>query len=58
MKIDFLVAYVLPENAWYVFPMSEVEKHRSLKLYPGSRGRRSKFEVYREAWENLLEIAD
>lgn len=57
-EIDFLVAYVVPENAWYVFPMSEVEKHRSLKLYPGSGRKRSKFERYREAWEMLLRIAD
>jgi hypothetical protein len=57
-EIDFLVAYVVPENAWYVFPMREVEKHRSLKLYPGSRGKRSKFEVYREAWERLSQNAE
>jgi hypothetical protein len=52
-EIDFLVAYVVPENAWYVFPMSEAEKHRSLKLYPGSQRKRSKFEKYREAWAML-----
>ena len=49
-EIDVLVAYVVPENAWYVFPVSVVQKLRSLKLFSGSRRGRSKFEKYREAW--------
>lgn len=49
-EIDLLVAYCVPEDAWYVFPMKEVERHRTMKLYPGSRRRRSKFEKFREAW--------
>ncbi len=48
--IDALVAYVVPENAWYVFPVSLVRQLRSLKLFSGSRRKRSKFEKYREAW--------
>ncbi len=42
--------YVVPENAWYVFPVKVVRLLRSLKLFTGSRKRRSKFEKYREAW--------
>jgi hypothetical protein len=49
-EIDALVAYVVPENAWYVFPVSVVRRLRSLKLFSGSRRKRSKFEKYREAW--------
>jgi len=49
-EIDALVAYVVPEGAWYVFPVKVFEKRRSVKLYPGSRRKRSKFEKYREAW--------
>jgi hypothetical protein len=49
-EIDVLVAYVVPEDAWYVFPVSVVQKLRSLQLFPGSRRGRSKFEKYREAW--------
>ena len=49
-EIDALVAYVVPENAWYVFPVKVVRLLRSLKLFTGSRKRRSKFERYREAW--------
>jgi len=49
-EIDVLVAYVVSENAWYVFPVRDLGGLRSLKLFPGSRRKRSKFEKWREAW--------
>ena len=49
-EIDALVAYVVPEDAWYVFPVKVARRLRSLKLFPGSRKKRSKFEKWREAW--------
>lgn len=49
-EIDALVAYVVPENAWYVFPVRLIQKLRSMKLFPGSRRKRSRFERFREAW--------
>jgi len=49
-EIDVLVAYVVPEDVWYVLPVRELGGLRSLKLFPGSRKKRSKFEKYREAW--------
>jgi PD-(D/E)XK endonuclease len=49
-EIDALVAYVVPENAWYVFPVSVFGRIRSMNLFPASRNKRSKFEKYREAW--------
>ncbi len=51
--IDALVAYVVPEDAWYVFPAAVFGRLRSMKLFPGSRKKRSRFEPYREAWEIL-----
>ena len=51
--IDALVAYAKPAEAWYVFPVRVVEGLKSLKLYPGSRKKRSKYEKYREGWEIL-----
>jgi hypothetical protein len=51
--IDALVAYAKPAEAWYVFPVRVVEGLKSLKLYPGSRKKRSKYERWREAWEVL-----
>lgn len=49
-EIDALVAYVVPEDAWYVFPVKIFRKLRSMRLFPGSRKKRSKFEKFREAW--------
>jgi PD-(D/E)XK endonuclease len=54
-EIDALVAYVVSEDAWYVLPASVFRRVRSLKLYPGSKKKRSKFEKYREAWGILEE---
>lgn len=50
-EIDFLVAYIHPEDAWYVFPASFIQGRKSLCVYSGSK--RSAFEHYREAWKLL-----
>src|SRR5579863_1162590 len=50
-EIDVLAAYVVPVGAWYLFPVEEFRKYRSMKLFPESRRRKSKFEKFREAWE-------
>ena len=47
--IDFLVAYIFPEDSWYVFPVTIVEHRKILCITPGSK--RSQFEQYREAWK-------
>ncbi len=47
--IDALVAYAKPDGAWYVFPVRVIEGLRSLKLYPGSRKKRSKHEKWRRS---------
>lgn len=49
-EIEVLAAYVVPVGAWYLFPVEEFRKYRSMKLFPESRRRRSKFERFREAW--------
>jgi hypothetical protein len=51
--IDVLVAYIVPEDLWYVVPVSVFRRIKSMKLFPVSRRRRSKFEVYREGWESF-----
>ena len=48
--IDVLAGYVDPGRIWYLFPVRVVKKLRSLKLFPGSKGKRSKHEKWREAW--------
>jgi hypothetical protein len=52
-EIDVLVAYAAPEDVWYVFPVEVVQGLRSLKLFPGSRRKRSKYEKYGEAWGRM-----
>jgi hypothetical protein len=48
--IDVLAGYVDPGKVWYLFPVRVIRKLRSLKLFPGSKNKRSKHEKWREAW--------
>jgi hypothetical protein len=54
-EIDFLVAYLFPEDIWYVFPVELIENRRAVHIRPGLK--RSSFEQYREAW-NLMRPAE
>jgi hypothetical protein len=52
-KLDFVVAYLMPEQAWYVLPMSMIAGRRSLLLAPpGFRGK-NRLTQYQEAWHLL-----
>jgi PD-(D/E)XK endonuclease len=50
-EIDFFVAYVVPENLWYIIPIQAIGHRKGIRFYPTTR-RPSKamFEKYREAW--------
>ena len=48
-QIDFLVAYIVPENLWYVVPAAEVATRKGLRFYPHA-GANSDLEKYRGAW--------
>lgn len=48
---DFFVINVVPEQAWYIVPQSDVAGMRYLSLYPHNRVGR--YEVYREDWQRL-----
>ena len=48
--IDFLVAYIAPEDVWYVLPIHVFKHIKSVKFFPTSKRRMSRFEKYREAW--------
>lgn len=52
-EFDFLAAYVIPEDIWYIIPAGLVVtgKMRAILLYTSSPT--SKYSPYREAW-NLL----
>ena len=47
--VDFLVAYIFPEDTWYVFPPSVFENRKTLCINPNSK--RSKLNRFREAWK-------
>jgi hypothetical protein len=50
-EIDFLVGYVVPDDVWYVFPISIFgSKRAAVTVFPSSRRRMSRFEIYRDAW--------
>ena len=55
-EIDFLVAYIIPEDAWFILPITVVAHRISLlfcpKGYPRGDGL---FGAYREAWHLLRE---
>jgi hypothetical protein len=49
--IDFLVAYIVPQDVWYVIPVNRITSTSTLSLYPsGCRKGGGRFECYREAW--------
>lgn len=48
-EIDFLVTYLVPEDAWYVIPIRMLKGRRNLNFYPLGRGS-SRWEKYREGW--------
>jgi PD-(D/E)XK endonuclease len=47
--IDFIVAYIVPENAWYVVPIEALNGGAGLWFNPRPESK-SRFEKYREAW--------
>jgi len=54
-EIDFIAAYVVPHDAWYIIPISELGSTIQLHLYPEGAKRTdgARFEKYREAWDLL-----
>lgn len=52
-SFDFLAAYVIPEDVWYIIPAEKVEGKASVGLCSDSTT--AKYEEYREAWHRLRE---
>jgi hypothetical protein len=48
-EIDFIVAYIVPENLWYVIPISLAASRGQLYVSPNGT-RHFRHEKYREAW--------
>jgi len=53
-EIDMLVAYIVPEDVWYIFPPAAFGTMGGINI--STRGKRTtKFEPYREAWHIFQE---
>jgi hypothetical protein len=48
-QIDFLVAYLVPEDAWYVIPVKKLKRRTRLFFRPDASGK-AMWEKYREGW--------
>ena len=59
-EIDFLVAYIVPHDAWYIIPVAALGQTKSVRLFPtGTRKKGpNRFEQFREAWELLIPDPD
>jgi len=51
-EIDFLVAFIIPENLWYVVPVAALASRIALSFYPSGKSM-GRLEKYREAWCQL-----
>ena len=54
-EIDFIAAYVIPEDSWFIFPLPHILGITSLLLSPKARRRPGLYDTYREAWHQLRE---
>ena len=54
-SFDFLAAYVVLEDGWYIIPAKEIRGLKSISLC--TEGSEAKYEQYREAWHLLREAA-
>jgi len=52
---DFLAAYVVLEDAWYIIPAKLIRGLKSISLC--TQGKEAKYEGYREGWHLLREAA-
>jgi hypothetical protein len=48
---DYVAAYLIPENLWYIIPEEMIRGQGSIAVYP--RLKKSKYGRYREAWHLL-----
>jgi PD-(D/E)XK endonuclease len=49
-EIDFVVAYIVPREIWYVIPAHSIVASGTLNFYPSGCQWGGYFESYREAW--------
>ena len=52
-ELDFVVAYLMLEQTWFILPVSEIAGRRTLLLPPRDFPRKHPLAQYREAWHLL-----
>ncbi len=52
-EIEAIIAYVIPEDAWYVIPIKAVPTTTNVFLAPHVYRSKAKYELYRDAWHLL-----
>ncbi len=58
-EIDYLVAYIVPENIWYIIPSKYIEGMKCLHFYPNSKNPSTSFtEQFRNNWSFKYGIYD
>lgn len=55
-SFDFVAAYVIPDDAWYIIPAKSIRGKKSIMLYPKSQT--AKYGGCREAWHLLREASE
>jgi hypothetical protein len=55
-SFDFLAAYVVLEDAWYILPARVVQDKETVCLF--SKSKYARYEEYREAWHLLREASE
>jgi|SRR5205085_3636441 len=50
---DFIAAYVIPLDVWYIIPIAAITSHTKIHLAP-HRPSRGRAELFREAWHLLM----
>lgn len=53
---DFLAAYLIPEDVWYIIPAERLKGQGSIALYPKLKN--AKYGRYKEAWELLKGVVE
>jgi hypothetical protein len=49
-EIDFFVAYIVPEDIWYIIPIEAIGHRKGARFYPHTHKSHGHFEKFREAW--------
>ena len=50
-RVDFIAAYVIPADAWYILPLAATNRQPDILLTPHRKN--SKYSPYHEAWHLL-----